>query len=135
MEAIAALSLAVNIIQVVTWGQKVVSIYDDFAKNGELYPPQRKAVLCLENATTSLQNALSSQTQPITADQYNLLDIARQSEVAADKLLKQLEPANDAGRLKLTVKALVKGSLIKKLAGELEMYRNALETQLLLDLR
>lgn len=135
MEAIAALSLAINIIQVVDWGRKVASICNDAFESRSIYPTHQKAAVNFQKATNSLQTALSSQPQEITADDQSLLDIARKCEAAAERLLKEMGPANNDKKLRLALKALSKGSTIKKLNYELAFCQIVLETRLLIDLR
>lgn len=131
MDGITALSLAVNIIQVVVWGRQVI----DVLKGGEIYQTQRDAATNFQGATSSLQKQLSLQPQPITAEDQSLFQIARTCETAADKLLKELGPTDDANRLKLAMKAPFKGPGIRKLEEELAFCQRVLETQLLVGMR
>ncbi|KAB2574616.1 hypothetical protein DBV05_g6739 [Lasiodiplodia theobromae] len=131
MDGITALSLAVNIIQVVVWGRQVI----DVLKGGEIYQTQRDAATNFQNATGSLQKQLSLQSQPITAEDQSLLQIAQTCKTAADNLLKELGPTNDTNRLKLAMKAPFKGPGIKKLDEELAFCQRVLETQLLVGMR
>lgn len=97
MDGITVLSLAVNIIQVVVWGRQAI----DVLKGGEIYQTQRDAATNFQSATGSLQKQLSLQPQPITAEDQSLLQTVQTCETAADKLLKELGPTDDANRLKL----------------------------------
>lgn len=131
MDGITALSLAVNIIQVVVWGRQVI----DVLKGGEVHQTQKDAAANFQSATGSLQKQISLQPQPITAEDQSLLQIAQTCETAAGKLLKELGPTDDANRLKLAVKAPFKGPGIKKLEEELAFCQRVLETQLLVGMR
>jgi t-SNARE complex subunit (syntaxin) len=137
MESIVAFAFAVNIIQVVVWGQQTASFCLRVYRDEEIDPALSETIKNFRTATQSLQNSLSQDR--ISTEERGLLEIAQKCGHVADKLLKEVGPVSTSHKKRYLFKAYFKSSFksssIKKLKQELAVCQAALETQQLLDLR
>lgn len=133
MEAVAALGLAVNVIQVLVWGQQTASFCLQLYRGEAIDPTLAETVQNLQNATNSLKNSIPQ--NPTSTEEQGLLEIAQKCGHIAEKLLKEVGPVSATRRKRDVFKAVYKPSSIEKLRRELTGCQAVLETQLLLDLR
>ncbi len=144
MEAIAAFSLACNVIQVVHFSMDVVSKCRELCREGSL--SKYDHLEHMTNHLTGLRNALDSPTaqgnQSIGQCQDQaLLDLAEKCSVTAKELsgelqkLKINEPYNKRQVLKKSAKSLWKKTSIEKIQTRLDEYRTILDSRILISIR
>ncbi|KAL3419504.1 hypothetical protein PVAG01_09726 [Phlyctema vagabunda] len=134
MDPIAALSLAVNIVQVVVWGREATSFCLDVYKSGEINPEQKVIVDNIQKATESIQSSLASQSRVSGEDRY-FLEVAQKCQNAAAKLLDKVGPVNLSRRKRAIFKALFERRSVKALEEDFVFCQKALQTRILFDLR
>jgi capsular polysaccharide biosynthesis protein len=119
---------------VVVWGQQAVSVFSKVYRTGDSDSTLREIIHNFKVAAETLQSSLSSLNQ-ISPDEQGLLEIARTCQNAGDKFLKQLGPVTTQHKLLNSFKAIIKAPAVEELKKELSLCQQALETQLLADLR
>jgi len=147
MEALAALSVASNVIQIVEFGTKLAAQSLELYRDGKLgqHEGLENVVNNLNQATNSLSNQLkqSVPTANLTKDESELLTIAGKCQDVSAELLAQLDdlkledgPLHKKRRIvKKVIKSATKKTTIERLSTELEGYREVLDTQVLVRLR
>ena len=144
MEAIAAFSLACNVIQVVHVSMDMVSKCRELCREGSL--SKHDHLEHLIDHLTGLRNALDSppaqgnQIVPQCQDQA-LLDLAEKCSITARELsgelqkLKINEPFNKRQVIKKSAKILWKKTSIEEIQTRLDEYRKILDSRILISIR
>lgn len=146
MDPLTAFSLACGVIQVVDFSAKIAvkckEIYDDGALHE--YRDLEDLTAHLTDLQAGLRlpsEALTTGKSPVFHERH-LLELAKACSVTADELVKKLRALRIEGphkkkrqAFKKTVKAIREKREIQEIQKQLNGYRNALDTQILIDLR
>jgi hypothetical protein len=145
MEAIAAFSVACNVIQVVDFGLRTVSKCREIYNQGtaidhqDLDNTSKHLAEINEKLSTSIQNALTN--KPLSKDEYELQELAFKCTRTASDLRDELDKLKIFGRrgkravLAKAWKSIRRNDTINKIKERLSDYERVLNTRLLLRLR
>lgn len=146
MDPLTAFSLACGVIQVVDFSAKVAvkckEIYDDGALHE--YRDLEDLTVHLTDLQVGLRlpsEALAAQDSPVSHEK-DLSELAKACSETADQLVKKLRALRIEGphkkkrqAIRKTFKAIWEKREIQDIQKQLNGYRNALDTQILIDLR
>ncbi|KAI8631340.1 hypothetical protein F5Y19DRAFT_27354 [Xylariaceae sp. FL1651] len=137
LEPLVALSLACNVLQIISCGRETYSIYGQIKESGTAIPELASRTTSLLKLTQQLDEKINHiSPQNLTREQEELQSIAQQCLKTARKLSKELEKSNDTthtqfSRLKETFKAHWRKAKIDGLEKEMEGLQNILQSRLL----
>jgi hypothetical protein len=140
MEALAGLSLACNVMQVMSFAHETFSLCKKIYSEGEANPSLGANAKTMAILTKALQNTiLDHAAKPVTEADHELQSIARKCLDAANRLAAKLEDlgqANSKGHIKKTVKSAFKhwwrSDELQQLRDEMREYQITLDSGLLL---
>ena len=144
MEAIAAFSLACNVIQVVHCGIDVVSKCRELWTEGSLseYEPLEHMANHLTTLRNALDFSLAQGNQNICqGPDQALLDLAEKCSITAEELSGELQKLKVKGAhrkrqiIRNSAICLWKNSSIEKIQTRLDEYRKILDSRILIDIR
>ena len=144
MEAIAAFSLACNVIQVVHCGIDVVSKCRELCTEGSLseYEPLEHMANHLTGLRNALDFPLAHRNQNICQGQDQaLLDLAERCSITAEELSGELQKLKVKGPhrkrqiIRNSAIYLWKNSSIEKIQARLDEYRKILDSRILIGIR
>ena len=144
MDAIAAFSLACNVVQVVDFSMDVVSICRELYRDGSL--SEYDHLEHMTNHLIGLRNALES---PMAQGNQNigqcqdqaLLDLAEECSTTAKELFGELQKLKINGTpnkrqvIRKSAKSLWKKSTVEKIQTRLDEYRKILDSRILIGIR
>jgi hypothetical protein len=134
MEALAALGLACNIIQVLNAANEAYSLSKRLLETGNAYPGLAENATAIKALSTSLQESLATISQPHTEAERQLLSLAKSCYTSAQELSCELDKlagsAGIQGKLRESIKAGVKLRLRKGRLERLEKDMRACHTTL-----
>lgn len=145
MEAVAALALACNVVQVVDFGLKTASkcreIYNKghTAEHQDLEDTSKHLAEITGNLSVSIQNAQTN--KPLTKDDHELQSLAQRCTESANNLQEELDKLKSPGRLGKraallkTWQSMRKSNDIKRIKDKLLEHEAVLNTRLLSRLR
>ncbi len=145
MEAIASLSLACNVIQVIDFAIKATEICNEFYRHGTTVTVEalNETSGHLSQASTELERCLSAAyvRGPPTSSDAELASLSEKVRDAADGLQKELESlqvAPGSGRraaLGKTIKLKWRSSRVEEFKKRLDDHVKVLDTRILVNLR
>ncbi|EEU43619.1 uncharacterized protein NECHADRAFT_11637, partial [Fusarium vanettenii 77-13-4] len=138
MEPLAALGLACNIMQLLSFGGEVISLCRKVYKTGEIDPSLKDYSSQTAKICESLNDNLSQRQSNLGPDALALQQRATMCKAAADKLnheLQLLTPASGASRWRrgftAPIKAIRHKHQLSELEKDLDSLKSSLDTQLL----
>ena len=144
LDPLTGVSLLANIIQVVDFSAQTISLCKQIHKDGQGRPELVEAAADFSVANERLQDTLKPITQPSVLDAQDqvLYDLSTKACKTAGELateLERLHVCDGKGRMmhsvQLALKTLWGKSRVEKLRTQMEDYRRALDSSILVDLR
>ncbi len=145
MDLLTAFSLACGVIQVVDFSIETLIKCKEIYREGSLLKYEELEELTKNLIDVRAKLDLPSANQSVGGfnkpDEQSLLDLARQCSATADQLVEKLHslkiegPQKKGQAILKTVKLLWEKGEIQKIQKRLNGYRNALDTQILINLR
>lgn len=140
MEAIAALGLACNVMQLIDFSGEVISIARHAYSAGSVEDDLSDRVSRLVDLSTAVKKSLSSASKPATAAQRDLEEIARKCHHASVELqdeIKNLCPPAGGKRsvvraIGTSLKTVARKGRLKKLEDNMLQWQKAMDSGLLL---
>ena len=146
MDPITGISLAASVIQIVTFSIDAAKICRELYQKGSVseYSNLDYTTNHLASLTRSLQQSLrnsGTQSQALTREEKDLVDLSGKCEDCANKLQRELRELQTQPRAsafeaaRQAARAIYKKKRIDKIQKELQAYQSILETSLLSRLR
>ena len=143
MEAIATLSIACNVLQLLDHGFKSVSLCKQIYAQGsaDRFPDLQEYSTQLANAAEQLQNSVDMSANPIRKEQQELWNIAQKCVEIARQLRQVMEELSTQEKRKalqavqLAFKTMRRKSTLAGLEATLSRYQTVLHTRLLVEIR
>ena len=139
LEPLAALGLACNIMQIISFAHETASVCKTIYRTGSAAPNLANNVADLANVSENLKKSLSSAPGSLGKDEQELMDIANRSLAAASDLKKEVENiATNTSKGKLIsaisggLKATVSKRRIERLEKSMLDCQRVLESRILL---
>ena len=147
MEAVAALGVACNVLQLVEFGLQLTSKCHEIYASASGLTEQTAAIddIATESSTTfdTLQQALESKSSALNQEDNELKVLGAKANAAATRLRDIIGKLKQKNNGKSSKRAVITGAFkqhwyedeIKEITLELQEYRSILDTRLLVDLR
>lgn len=137
MEALAALSMACNVFQVVSFAGEVISVAKNIRRSGTPDPTLSSSAAQLNALSAQLETSIRNTTPvlPQTGAYADLLAMARECGTASAEIQAELRSiaTSRAGALGKMTKALIKRGNLERLEQAMQQHRQVLESRLLAD--
>ena len=139
MEALVALGLACNVMQILSYASETCSLWKRLLETGDTHPTLRENATAITTLSASLRDSLTNLPHPISEAETQLLSLANSCLAASDGLICELNRTAGIaakGKLGAAIKSAVKlrlgQSRLERLAKDVQAYRETLESGLLL---
>ena len=138
MEAIAALGLACNVMQVISFSLEVISVAKQVATSGAIEPDLADRASRLSELSSSLDESLSGLPTPLAPPQHELKEVAQKCCSASLELRDELNKLAPKGRHKVvrilgsSVKSVMRKNSIKKLEKSMLQWQGILDSGLMI---
>lgn len=133
MEALVALGLACNILQVISFSMETILLATKISKDGSVDINLAKDALQLEELSKELETSINNQTSTVSQGHHELLSIARDCNTTAKDIKKEMDLLSTSswGKVGRTVKALRRKSALEQLEKILLGHQQTLQSRLL----
>ncbi|KAE8444628.1 hypothetical protein EG329_014376 [Mollisiaceae sp. DMI_Dod_QoI] len=91
VELLAVLGIACNVMQCLSFGHEMISLYKKHLESGSADPSVADNAAIFASSSSKLGDSLASAPQPLTKEESELLNVARKSLAAAIELAKELD--------------------------------------------
>jgi len=139
MEALVALGLACNVMQILSYASETCSLWKRLLETGDAHPTLRENAAAIATLSASLRDSLTNLPHPISEAENQLLSLANSCLAASDSLTCELNRTIKIaakGKLGAAIKSAVRlrlgKSRLERLAKDVRVYRETLESGLLL---
>jgi hypothetical protein len=136
MEALVALGLACNILQLISFGRETISLVTRISKDGSTDINLAKDAQRIEQLSNELETAMSNQSNIVSPKYQELLVIARDCKATAKDIKAEMDSlsASSWGKFGKIVKGLRQKSTLERLEKTLLLHQNTLQSRLLTEM-
>ncbi|KAF7507899.1 hypothetical protein GJ744_009933 [Endocarpon pusillum] len=133
MEALVALGLTCNVLQVISFSREAILLATKISKDGSVDINLAKDALQLEALSNELDASINNQASTVLQGYHELLSIARDCNTTAKEIKKEmgLLSTSSWGKVGRTVKALRRRSALEQLEKTLLGHQQTLQSRLL----